>query len=89
MLKKYFLISCKGIRKHGKYLVSTLQNQTQKVLSDNEVSFKKDLGHFPHQSAQLKGISLACGIIAHTLTLHCYTRLSQIEHFICDPEPSG
>ncbi len=23
----------------------------------------KDLGHFPHQSAQLKGISLACGII--------------------------
>ncbi len=53
------------------------------------LSSPKDLGHFPHQSAQLKGISLACGIIAHILTQHYYTRLSRIEHFICNPEPSG
>ncbi len=35
------------------------------VLIENGDSILKDLGHFPHQSAQLKGIPLACGIIAH------------------------
>ena len=36
----------------------------------------KDLGHFPHQSAQLKGIPFACGITAHILTRHYYKDLS-------------
>ncbi len=30
----------------------------------------KDLGHFPYQSAHGKGMSWACRITAHILTLH-------------------
>ena len=35
-----------------------------------EEDMLKDLGHFPCQSARGKGMSLACGITAHILTLH-------------------
>ncbi len=51
------------------------------AFSWNQNQFK-DLVHFPQQNAQLKGISLTCGIIAHILTLYYYTRLPWIEHFI-------
>ncbi len=50
---------------------------------------RKDLGHFPYKSAQGKGISQACEITAHILTLHYYIRLSWVGPFISDPEPSG
>ena len=57
-------------------------------LSNDDLENRKDLGHFPYQSAHGKGMSWACGITAQVLTLHCDKIISWLQRFICDPEPS-